>query len=92
MVPSFNASVYLFMLFVVWLFLVMWFKLVRVLYCFRMCFNLCVGRWVGDASWDVALKSTVARDVACRRVRGVTSPFDLVSEQASSILFGRNLE
>ena len=50
-------------------------------FCFRMCFNALFWVWVGDASWDVAHKSTTTRDVAHRGVRGVTSPSDLVSEQ-----------
>ena len=33
---------------------------------FACALNLCVGRWVGDASWDVAHESTFARDVARR--------------------------
>ena len=35
------------------------------------CALICAGCGVGDASWDVALESTFARDVAHRRVRGV---------------------
>ena len=62
--------------------LVMCFALYGCLFCFRMWLDLCVGCWVGDVSRDVAHESTSERDVAHRGVRGVTSPFDLVSEQS----------
>ena len=50
----------------------------HVFYCLGVVLLPCVlvlyfGLWVGDASWDVALESTFVRDVARRRVQGMTS-------------------
>ena len=51
----------------------MYFNVRVVLITFACALNLCVESWVGDASCDVAHESTFGRDMACQRVRGVTT-------------------